>query len=67
MVLSAYFSNPLVMSSQEVEVPKYTYRFTFKQEGGDGSSDDGGKAEIEAYVRDVLGMGSERSKDKVLV
>ncbi len=50
------------MSAQQAE-PKYSYRFTFEARSSNSGSDEPSKAEIQAYINEVLGIKKE-SKEK---
>ena len=51
------------MSSQELE-PKYHYRFTLEADkSGAGHSQEPSKAEVTAYIFEVLGIKQEEAAD----
>ena len=54
-----------MMSSDNEQEVKYTYRYTFVQERIDSSTSESSKAEIQAYINDVLGIA--RQKDKAAI
>ena len=48
------------MNSQELE-PKYSYRFAFNP-NGESRDEEVPKAEIQAYINELLGIKKEESK-----
>ncbi len=47
------------MSSQERQEQKYLYRYTFKVKSPDSDTDELSKAEIQAYINEILGIKKE--------
>ena len=49
------------MNSQELE-PKYSYRYAFNPRNAESQDEEVPKAEIQAYINELLGIKKEESK-----
>jgi hypothetical protein len=50
-------------SSNDGQEAKYTYRCMFVQERSVLSTSEQSKAEIQAYINDILGLAKQKDKD----
>ncbi len=56
------FEGPInAMSSQDRQEQRYVYRYTFKVKSPDSGSDEPSKADIQAYINEILGIKKDNS------